>query len=103
VAHLERGKNWPPRLRRCRPDGTLHNPVTIWAVHAEDDLYVRSVKVRAGPWFRGTRARCVGRISAGGVEKDVTFEDGNPARYDEMTPLTARIIAAMRPASSTVS
>ena len=67
-----------------RRDGTLRNPVTIWVVRAGDDLYVRSVKGRAGPWFRGTQARHEGRISAGGVEKDVSFEDGDPARDGEI-------------------
>jgi hypothetical protein len=34
-----------------RRDGTRRNPVTIWVVRHGDDLYVRSVKGRAGAWF----------------------------------------------------
>jgi len=64
-------------LSSRRPDGGLRNPVTIWVVRLEDELYVRSVKGRNGPWFRGTRSRREGRISAGGVEKDVTFADAD--------------------------
>jgi hypothetical protein len=67
-----------------RRDGTLRNPVTIWVVRHGDDLYVRSVKGRSGPWFRGTQARREGRIWAGGVEKDVSFVDGDPALYDQI-------------------
>lgn len=60
-----------------RRDGTLRNPVIIWAVRLGDDLYVRSVNGRDAAWFRGTQARHQGRIWAGGVEKDVTFEEVN--------------------------
>jgi hypothetical protein len=67
-----------------RRDGTLRDPVTIWVVRVGDDFYVRSVKGRAGPWFRGTQTRREGHVSAGGVEKDVTFEDGDPARHDDI-------------------
>jgi hypothetical protein len=56
-----------------RLDGTLRNPVTIWVVRVGDDLYVRAVKGRTGPWFRGTQERHEGRIQAGGVERDVAF------------------------------
>ena len=58
-----------------RRDGTLRNPVTIWVVRNGNDLYVRSVNGRDGAWFRAAEARHEGRISAGGVAKDVTFVD----------------------------
>jgi hypothetical protein len=61
------------RIASLRRDGTLRNPVTIWVVRLGDDLYVRSVGGQAGAWFRGTPVRREGWISAGGVEKDVTF------------------------------
>ena len=56
-----------------RADGTLRDPVTIWVVRYGDDLFVRAVKGRTGPWFRGTQTRHEGRIQAGGVERDVAF------------------------------
>lgn len=56
-------------------DGTLHKPVTIWIVRVGDELYVRSVKGSAGLWYRGTQVRHAGRISVGGIDKDVTFVD----------------------------
>jgi hypothetical protein len=67
-----------------RPDGTLRNPVTIWVVRHGDDLYVRAIKGRTGPWFRGTQERHQGRIQAGGVEKDVTFMDADPGLNDQI-------------------
>jgi hypothetical protein len=63
------------QITSLRGDGTLRNPVTIWVVRLGDDLYVRSVNGRNAAWFRGTQVRHEGRVRAGGVEKDVTFED----------------------------
>jgi hypothetical protein len=67
-----------------RRDGTLRNAVTIWVVRHGDDLYVRSVNGRDGSWFRGTQDRHEGHISAGGVEKDVTFVDADHDIGDEI-------------------
>jgi hypothetical protein len=66
-------------LASARPDGTLRKPVTIWVVRVGDGLYVRSVFGRGSRWFRGVQDRHEGRISAGGVAKDVDFvEAGEP-------------------------
>jgi len=62
-------------IASLRRDGTLRNPVTIWVVRLGDNLYIRSWRGLNGRWFRGTQVRHEGRISAGGVEKDVTFVD----------------------------
>jgi hypothetical protein len=67
-----------------RRDGTPQKPVTVWIVRHGDDLYVRSVRGRSGHWFRGTQERHEGRIRAGGVQKDVTFVDGNDDIDDEV-------------------
>ena len=69
-----------------RPDGTLGRFVTIWVVRVSGDLYVRSVKGRSGTWFRGALAAGEGRIQAGGIERDVTFEE---AGSDVHAPVTA--------------
>ena len=67
------------RIASLRRDDTLRKLVTIWVVRLGDDLYVRSVKGRIGPWFRGTQSRHEGHIRAGGVEKDVSFvEESDP-------------------------
>jgi hypothetical protein len=67
-----------------RPDGTPRKPVTIWVVRVEDDLYIRSYKGHSGSWFRAAQENRKGRIWAGGVEKDVTFEDAHPDLYDQI-------------------
>ena len=48
----------------------------MWVVRHGDDLYVRPVKGRDG-WYQGTRTRHQGRITSGGVTKDVTFVDAD--------------------------
>jgi hypothetical protein len=58
-----------------KEDSTLRKPVTIWVVRVGDDLYVRSYRGSEGAWFRQIQRRHEGRISSGGVTKDVTFVD----------------------------
>ncbi|MEW5868266.1 MAG: DUF2255 family protein [Chloroflexota bacterium] len=62
-------------IASMRRDGTLRKPVIIWVVRLGNDLYVRCVNGRSGAWFRGVQTRHAGRIQAGGVEQDVTFEE----------------------------
>jgi hypothetical protein len=69
-----------------RPDGTLRPFVTIWVVRTDADLYVRSVNGRSGTWFRRAVAAGEGRIRAGGVERDVAFEE---AGANVLAPVTA--------------
>jgi len=71
-------------IASLRRDGTLRKPTTIWVVRVGDDLDVRSAYGRTSAWFRGTRVRHEGRIRAGGVEKDVTFVDADPALNDDI-------------------
>ena len=81
------------RLASTRPDGTLRPSITMWVVRAGDDLYVRS----DNPWYRRAMASGTGRISAGGLEREVTFADAAPdahpaidaayhAKYDRHGP-----------------
>ena len=67
-----------------RPDGRPRKRVTIWAVPHGDALYVRSVKGRDGAWFRAAQETHQGRIWAGGVERDVAFEDADHDLDDEI-------------------
>jgi hypothetical protein len=67
------------RIASLRADGALRKPVIIWVVRVGDDIYIRCVNGREGAWFRGVQTRYEGRISAGGVEKDVSFvEEADP-------------------------
>ena len=58
-----------------RKDDSLRPYVTIWTVEADGDLYVRSAYGTENPWFRRALTSGTGRIRAGGVEKDVTFQE----------------------------
>src|SRR5512139_795213 len=79
------GKAEELQIASLRLDGTLRNPVTIWVVRVDDDLYVRCVNGRAGAWFRGTLTRHEGHIRAEGVNKDVTFvEETDPGINDKI-------------------
>ena len=80
-----------------RPDRSLRPFVIIWAVRLGNDLYVRSAHGPDNPWFRRALASGEGRIRAGGVERDVTFEVPGPevdedlhvayhAKYDRYGP-----------------
>jgi hypothetical protein len=71
-------------IASLRRDGKLRKRVTIWVVRLGDDLYIRSVNGRTSAWFRGTQERHEGRIWAGGVEKQVTFEDADPNLNDQI-------------------
>jgi hypothetical protein len=85
------------QLASERPDGTLRPYVTMWVVRADDELYVRSAYGPTNPWFRRAKASGVGRIRAGGLERDVTFAEPAPgvhadidaayhAKYDRYGP-----------------
>jgi hypothetical protein len=63
------------QLASTRPDGSLRPFVTMWVVRAGDELYVRSAYGATNPWYRRARASGIGRIRAGDVEHDVTFDD----------------------------
>ena len=71
-------------LASLRSDGALRKPVTIWVARVGDGLYVRPVNGRGGAWFRGVQERHMGRIEAGGVERDVTFVDAGDEREAEI-------------------
>jgi hypothetical protein len=57
-----------------RADGSLRPYVTIWVVRSGADVYVRSAHGYDNPWFQRAMRSGEGRIRAGGVERDVTFE-----------------------------
>jgi|tagenome__1003787_1003787.scaffolds.fasta_scaffold20920914_3 hypothetical protein len=59
----------------ARADGTLRRSTMIWVVRVDDDLYVRSYRGPGGAWYRTAQASHEGRIRAGGVERDVFFDE----------------------------
>jgi hypothetical protein len=78
------GKAEELEIVTLRGDGTPRKPVPIWVARHGDELYVRSAYGRKPAWFRGALARRDGHIKAGGVDKDVTFADADPALHDQI-------------------
>ncbi len=68
-----------------RSDGTLRPFVTIWAVRSGDDIYVRSAYGYNNGWFQRALRSGHGRIRAGGVERDVAFEQPEPEVADAVS------------------
>ena len=58
-----------------RPDGSLRRLTTIWVVRQGDDIYVRAAYGPGTGWYRHAHTAGEGRIRAGGIERDVTFEE----------------------------
>ncbi len=96
-----------------RPDGSLRPFVTIWGVRLGDDLYVRSAYGPDNGWFRRAKASGLGRVRAGGVERDVAFEVPGPevddglhaayhAKYDRYGPAIVGSVVSPEAASSTL-
>jgi hypothetical protein len=61
------------RIASRRANGTLRRPLPIWVVRVGDELYVRSWRGDDGSWYRAAQTSGEGHISAGGVERDVTY------------------------------
>ena len=96
-----------------RGDGTLRPYVTIWVVRVDRDLYIRSAYGPDNPWFHRAQASGAGRIRAGGVERDVTFErpvsDVNAAidaayhaKYDRHGPAIVGTVVGEQAATTTI-
>ena len=72
------------QITSLRRDRTPRKPVTVSVARNDDSLYVRSVNGRNSTWFRGVQERHEGRIQAGGIDKDVTFVDGDHSIDDQI-------------------
>jgi hypothetical protein len=72
------------QLASIRADGTLRPYVTMWVVRAGDDLYVRSAYGSTNPWYLRAKESGIGRIRAGGIERDVRFVDADPSVHEEV-------------------
>lgn len=88
------------QLATRRRDGGLSRHVTMWVVRADDSLYVRSAYGPGNPWYRRARAAGEGRVRAGGVERDVTFESAGSAVQGASTPPTTPNTTGTAPRSS---
>ncbi|WP_194410025.1 DUF2255 family protein [Microbacterium cremeum] len=66
------------QVSSTRPDGTDRPFVTIWGVRVGDHLYIRSAYGTGNPWFRRAVSSGIGRIQAGGVDREVSFTRIDP-------------------------
>jgi hypothetical protein len=58
-----------------REDGkTYGTPTWIWSVVVDDDLYVRAYNGQKSRWYQAALRQRAGRITAGGMRKEVTFD-----------------------------
>jgi hypothetical protein len=71
-------------LRSRRHDGTLRAPTTMWVVRVGAGIYVRSAGGPDRPWYTRAKASGIGHIAAGGVERDVTFDDATEAPHADL-------------------
>lgn len=85
------------RISSLRRDGSFSRPVIIWVVRVGDDLFVRTAYGPDNPWYVNARRRGRGRISAGGVEREVEFAD---AADDDAHAIDAAYHAKYDPISS---
>lgn len=68
-----------------RPDGTLRDRVTVWAVRQGDAIYVRSaVRGRNAAWYQGVKRAHRGRIWADRIQKDVEFVEADSGVNDDV-------------------
>ncbi len=96
-----------------RRDGSLRPFVTIWVVRSGDDIYVRSAYGHENGWFQRALSSREGRIRAGGVERDVAFEEPGAAvdadvnaayhaKYDRYGPGIVGTVVSAEAARSTL-
>jgi hypothetical protein len=101
------------RIASRRSDGSLRPFVTIWFVRVGDNIYVRSAHGYDNPWFQRALASGEGRILAGGVERDVSFEQPGSnvvedvhsayhAKYDRYGPSIVGTVVSPDAAQSTL-
>jgi hypothetical protein len=49
----------------------------VWSVRDHDAIYVRSVNGPDAAWYRGVQTRHTGHLTAGGLDRDVTFVEAD--------------------------
>jgi hypothetical protein len=111
---LERiGRATELQIASRRADGRLRRFVTIWVVRNGDEIYVRSAYGYDNPWFQRAMRSGTGRVRAGGVERDVAFEQPGPevgavvtaayhAKYDGYGPAIVGTVVSPEAVRSTL-
>lgn len=63
-------------------DGKTADPVTIWAVRVDDDLFVRAYTGSRSRWWRAVLASGRGTLTAADRSLDITAEPADPVLAD---------------------
>ena len=101
------------QLASQRPDGSLRPFATIWVVKVDDNLFVRSAHGWNNGWFQRALTSGLGRVRAGGMERDVTFDQPGPevagnitaayhAKYDRYGPAIVGTVVSSEAVRSTL-
>ncbi|TSD99234.1 DUF2255 family protein [Skermania sp. ID1734] len=61
-------------LATRKVDGSLRPYTTMWVVRVGDGIYVRSAGGPTRGWYRHALTSGKGRVRAGGIERDVRFD-----------------------------
>lgn len=96
-----------------RADGSTHGtPTRIWAVVADNEVYVRPASGPTSSWYTAAIAQAAGRITVDATTFDVTFEAGDTDSYDaidaayvqkyDTDPTSVSVMVGPGPRSSTV-
>ena len=67
-----------------RRDGSQSRKRIVWIVRVGDELYLRSVNGPDAAWYRSTRSRHQGRLTARGTARDVTWVDVDAAERPDI-------------------
>ena len=70
------------QIAPVRRNGELRRSTPIWVVRVGDDLFVRAAYGSGSGWYGVAQTSRQARISAGGMERDVTVEDASDSVFD---------------------
>ena len=70
------------QIAPVRRNGELRRSTPIWVVRVGDDPFVRAAYGSGSGWYGVAQTGRQARISAGGVESDVTIEDAQESVFD---------------------
>jgi hypothetical protein len=74
-----------------RDDGTTYGtPTWIWSVVVNNTVYVRPYNGEKSRWFQAALKQKSGRITAGGITKEVAFEKAEDAVNDQVNEAPVR-------------
>jgi hypothetical protein len=62
------------RLAVDKPDGSAGNPVIMWAVTVDGEVYVRAVRGDTSPWYRRAQVTGAGELAVGSLRTRVAIE-----------------------------